>query len=509
MHYRCPREWKGLLCDEPVIRIRPTSAYISTSPPGANKVPQLMVLWETLTANSINITFPVIGKRLTVSTTVITAAGKEIRKKSKIILPRKHCYTVTGLESGKRYNICITMTDTVHSGFGNSRKVEDKLCATVTTHSTATKQPSAMATVAFPKSNSKYDGTKPEQPNKNPDIVEEKNDSKVEKSENSAAQDSENSNPSYQLLLIITAVVLVTVLLAVGAYFIYRRRKRSKPANNNHSSELPTLVPLNQRPGAEGEALIMSLQPNPNSTRSYTTVPQTHPNGDYYDAAMKHGCTSCIGSPHRVGTPNKTESLGRSSSSGGSASGNNQPYVEVRRCRSRSSSGHYPTQVEDVRNRTPPNGYYNSSVPHNDMRQSLSSREQEAIYNSHGSPRSSPDSDFSGNTTFREPNGHIGIVQVLPNGATGSHCHYGPVTTAGRTHPYQPNSPTTMAGTGYHPVPMHLARSQPVPMHYSPTKQLPVRYADTARLYLKDDFYNTNPLIETGMKSSYPKTLAL
>ena len=442
----------------------------------------------SVTSYSVDIFIPRLRKNITVTTTVLTSNGKHGRVDSRVIIPTVHQNTIKGLQPGTKYNICIIFFDIVRTG-----AVKDTLCAVVTTK--------PLTTVSKPIDDQDDASHNDNDAKKKLEQGQAKNTSAESETKqngrNSPVSNNDKENKTIMFIVAGTSAGVIIIIMSIAVTFCCKRRKKKlKHANNNHEvCELA--VPVGNGRMRKQDTATMATQQYP-PTDPQTCVPLLNHNGNYCESALKHNCQSHTASSRRLGTPSKSESLGRISNSGGSGNGSIQRNTERQRCCSKSSDGYYPDQRENGRNFTPPNGNLHIAATYGDMRTNPNNREQESVYNHQGSPTMA--TDAYADTSFRDPNVPLSVVSVLSSNTNVNHYHHGSIATTAisprTTFGYHINTPVSM---GNYPPGPSVARPQPVAMHYTPTKQL--RHPSAPYLHMNSDIYNRNHAIEEQMKN--------
>ena len=455
------------------------------TPPTRAPRPGLVVLKTSVTAHSVAILLPINGKKMTLSTTIITASGGQGKTTHKSIFPTAHMYAVTELEAGTKYNICVSLVDIINTS-ATRRRIEDQLCAVITTISLPAKTPSHKDEIGESHIESPIattgEKTEVNQPKESNEFED------PQKTPNSTMKDPENSNMEMWIAVVGGGMGLIIIALIITV--LCCRKKKKKQTNNNHCTQISTLH-SNGRTVGEGEARATTMQQHDQDPQ--VGQPLLRQNGYYhYDTPTKHTCPSCA-SLSRIATPNRNGSLGRSSNSGGSQA-SVQRHKDRQRCCSKSSDGQYSDLREEMRNTTPLNG----TIPrtYGEMRPSFNNREHDHIYNQHSSPTTALDSYTE--TSFHESNFPVTVVPALSTGTNVNQYHHGSITTAeispGTTYGYQGNGPVSI---GCYPPGTSVARPQPMAVHYTPSKQH----------HINDDYYTTNHVMDVQMSNPYVKTL--
>ena len=490
--FRCPPGWAGVHCTKALGTPKPpsTTRASATTPNETKSKPKLMISRPSLTPHSVDIFFPIIKKRMTITTTITRANGRPVQQtSSKTIFPTKHSYKVEGLEAGRTYNICICVTDRVYTT-SRGKAVEDKLCNIVTTPSDALAEQKDDSIRATKQNTSKIDPTIKRSNNLMP--VDASNDQKNQKD---SAIVEESRLPIYIAIAIGATLVIIVVSLVI---FCKRRKKPKtrKTTNNNHTNGMPL------RPNRSDFDNIKPTALTQHSSRGGeqipAVVPLLHHNSDYYEGRGKHSCASCSATTQRIATPNQTESLGRSSTSDGSVFCGAQSKSE--RCCSQGSGGRYPTSMDGVRH----NAIHKNVALNANYRPPLNNREYGSIHRSQGSP-----SLQVAENDFHEVNGPIGVVPVLSTTTSVNHSYHGTIATTafnqqtGCFYPMQ----NGLHSTSINGCPPEVARTRQVSTSHAPIKQPP--YRDTTDFQYDDDLYDANNLLRNQVNRTFIKTLAV
>ncbi|XP_076806262.1 vasorin-like [Clavelina lepadiformis] len=438
---RCLTGYKGMLCDKPLHRPTPsTSTTTSTTAIASNTAfrLRLIIQSDTLTPNSVQIILPSTRKRLKVSVAqlspnrIIDRSPREFH-----IRPTAHPYTVTNLEPGKRYNICISSTDAIQTSLQSRRIVEDKLCGEVTTLPITTKPPVEEATdtnhegdggdtIVKGGGGDNDDNTNAGQKNRDDsDIVKQPSGGNAPVADPKTDSDFKLLYPALGAFIILILVILF--------FACYRNKRKLKQADNR---SVGSRGHAEYVAGKTGDQKIVPMVTH--QRRQYqqqTSVPQLGQNGDVYHAPT-HSYPLNGASPQRVGTPNKTGSLGRSSNSGGSVSGvpQNHPIDMQRCCTTAAGVMHSVLAMvngEEMRCSTTPSS---------------------CTYQSNGGP-------YNGHVSYTTDHGSV-------------------LTSRGQEYVYPVRSTGTVVSQ---------ARPQPVSMHYTPDQQQ--RYTNSHA-----DHYNQMPM---------------
>jgi len=485
---RCTAGWTGVLCDKPAIVQRPpttTTAKVSPVPnPGSSSQPQLVIQKNKLTPTSVMIILPRIDRQLTVTLFKIKdmAPGNQVLLDTYTIVPTQHPYTVDNLLAGTRYNICITATDFVPNG----REIKDKLCGVVRT------PPAASVTVRpDPKTENPETGPSP-----SPDDGAAVDDSSSDGGGHTGGKSSErDSVPDDDFKLLYPAIGAgigaLVILIAIIIFCVcYRKKKKLKRATSTDSGRPVTPKDYADRttstPATDIEAVpIMAQQgrvqyiPQP----AITTALMQQPSDLYQPQTPQHGFQSVCASPQRVGTPNRTGSLGRSSTSGGSVAGSQAPYALDQQRPCPSDSGYEtirsipgPAIVDDVGSHTGYHvngGMYAGHAPYTASQVPcttayvpvLTNRNQEYLYMSNGHAGQHA---VYADPRFVEHSVQPVVVPVRSTSTTVNQYHQG-VISATTVSPESLYTPSAVSN-GYTSVPA-------MPTHYSSHNQMAPRYS--------------------------------
>ncbi|XP_076818232.1 vasorin-like [Clavelina lepadiformis] len=498
---RCLTGYKGMLCDKPLYRPTPsTSTTTSTTAIASNTAfrPQMIIQSDTLTPNSVQIMLPSTRKRLKVSVAQLSPNGTIDRSPREFhIRPTAHPYTVTNLEPGKRYNICISSTDVIQTSLQSRHIVEDKLCGEVTTLPIATQPQVEEAT------DTKHEDDGGETIVKGDDDDDDNTNAGQETGDDShiVEQPSGGNAPvadpktdsDFKLLYPALGASLgafIILILVILFFVCYRNKRKLKQADNRSVGSRGHAEYVAGKTG--DQEIVPMVTPQRRQHQQRTSGPLLGQNGDVYHTPA-HSYPLNGASPQRVGTPNKTGSFGRSSNSGGSVSGVPQNYpIDMQRCCTTATGVMHSVAPmvngEEMRCSTTPSsstyqsnsGPYNGHVPYTtDHGSVLTSRVQEYVYRHHGKPETLSE------TCFQEQ-GQPVVVPVRSTGTVVNQFHQGPIatTTVSPATTYQLNNPVTMPG---YQARSPMARPQPVLMHYTPCKQQ--RYTNSHA-----DHYNQMPM---------------
>ncbi|XP_076805622.1 vasorin-like [Clavelina lepadiformis] len=472
---RCLTGYKGMLCDKPLYRPTPsTSTTTSTTAIASNTAfrPQLIIQSDTLTPNSVQIMLPSTRKRLKVSVAQIFPNGIIDRSPREFrIRPTAHPYTVTNLEPGKRYKICISSTDVIQTSLQSRRIVEDKLCGEVTTLPITIKPPVEEVTTEHEGDGDGGDtivkgdgGDNGDNTNAGQETGDDCDIVKQPSGGNAPVADPKTDS-DFKLLYPTLGASLgafIILILVILFFVCYRNKRKLKQADNRSVGSRGHAEYVAGKTG--DQEIVPTVTHQRRQYQQQTSVPLLGQNGDVYHTPT-HSYPLNGASPQRVGTPNKTGSLG-SSNSDGSVSGVPQNHpIDMQKCcttaaRVMHSVAPMVNSEELMRCSTTPSsstcqsndGPYNDHPTYTTGHGSvLTSRRQECVY-----PVRSTDTVV--NQFHQRP---IATTTVIP------------ATT------YQLNNPVTMPG--------YQARPQPVLMHYTPGQQQ--RYTNSHA-----DHYNQMPM---------------